>query len=130
MKRGLTSLAAVAAAALALVACGDDDGDNDDPTVPELSELTVPDVSIPDISLPDTIPGGITIPDISIPDISIPDISIGGRIEDLLQRVYPDLTDEQISCIIDVTGGNTPGPEWFEQLQTECDLSAQDLIPG
>ena len=129
MKRGLTSLAAVAAAALALVACGDDD-DNDDPTIPELSELTVPDVSIPDVSLPDTIPGGITIPDISIPDISLPDVSLGGRIEDLLQQVYPDLTEEQISCIIDVTGGNTPGPEWFEELQTECDLSTQDLIPG
>ena len=132
MKRGLLPVAAIAVAALALTACGGDDDDNDDPTIPDLSDLTIPDdITIPDISVPDiTLPGDLTIPDISIPDITIPDISLEGTAADLLSQVYPDLSDEQISCIIDVTGGNTPGPQWFQQLQDDCDLTMEDLIPG
>ena len=130
MKRGLLPVAALAVVALTLSACGDDD-DNDAPTIPDLSSLTIPDISIPDLTVPDiSLPGDLTIPDISIPDISIPDLSIPENAEELLRQIYPDWTDEQVSCVIDVTGGSTPGPEWFDQLTSECDLTLEDLVPG
>ena len=128
MKRGLTSLAAVAAAALSLVACGDDDGDNDDVTIPDVEDVTTPD--LPDVSLPDTIPGGITVPDISLPAISMPDLSVGERVEDLIREAFPDLDDEQVTCLLDVTGGQAPSTELIQEISETCDISLQDLIPG
>jgi hypothetical protein len=130
MKRGLLPVAAVAVAALTLTACGDDD-DNDEPTIPDLSNLTVPDISIPDLTVPDlSLPGDLTIPDISIPDISIPDLTIGDAIEDVIRQTFPDLDDEQISCLMEVSEGQVPSADTFQEIAASCDISVDDLIPG
>ena len=48
-----------------------------------------------------TLPGGITLP--SLPDISIPDISVPDT-ESLLRQVFPNLDDDQVSCLSDALG--------------------------
>ena len=109
MKRGLLPVAAVAVAALTLTACGDDD-DNDEPTIPDLSNLT--------------------IPDISIPDLTIPDLTIGDAVEDVIRQTFPDLDDEQVSCLLDVSQGQVPSGDLLQEIAETCDISVDDLIPG
>jgi hypothetical protein len=128
MKRGLLPVVAVAVAALALSACGDDD-DNDGLTIPDLEGVTVP--SIPDISIPDiSLPGDLTIPDFTVPDFTVPDLSIPERVEDFIRETFPDLTDEQVSCLMDESGGQAPSIDTIQQLAERCDISLSDLIPG
>lgn len=130
MKRGLLPVAAFAVAALTLTACGDDD-DNDEVTIPDLSNLTIPDISIPDITVPDiSLPGDLTIPDISIPDLTMPDLTIGEAVEDLIRQTFPDLDDEQISCLMEVSEGQVPSADTFQEISETCDISLDDLIPG
>ena len=126
-------LAAPLALVIGLGACGDDDEPDtteSDVTVPDGEEtditldITIPDISIPDISLPD-----LTLPDISIPDITIPDISISGSAEDIVRQVFPDLDDEQVSCLVDNMGTDID-PSQVMDLLDECNINVSDLTPG
>jgi hypothetical protein len=133
MKRALIA-ALPAVLALGLVACGDDDDavttepgsatTNARPETDRTTDITIPDnITIPDLSLPSdfTLPGGITIPEnlgsilsnISIPDlsnISIPELPTGisipsGLLEQILRGAIPNITDDQIDCVVDELGG-------------------------
>jgi hypothetical protein len=151
VKRFLATIAIPVAAlgALGLVACGDDDDDSGTtPTTESQSESTVstgdtegsddtggelslPDISTPDISLPGgTLPGGITIPDISIPDISIPDISVPDMSE-ILSRVFPNLSEDQVSCLADKLGDVTDiDPNQVMDFLDDCDIDPSDILGG
>lgn len=137
------TIVVVVAAALVLAGCGDDDDDGggeaadtlpggvtvpEDVTVPDISlpDITVPDISLPDISLPD-----ISIPDLSIPDLSIPDISIPDQdaMERIIASIFPNLNEEQISCLAEAFGENFD-PSEAAQLAEDCDIEASDLQPG
>jgi hypothetical protein len=153
MKRALLA-ALPAVLALGLVACGDDDDSvSTEPastTTPREGsiEISIPDVSIPDITIPDisipdiTLPGGITIPEnigsvlsnISIPDlsnISIPDLPTGisvptSLLEQILRGALPNITDDQIDCVIDELGGELDLQRLPDIAET-CDI---DLSRG
>ena len=155
MKRALLA-ALPAVLALGLVACGDDDDSvSTEPasvtTTPRegsveisLPDITVPDITIPDITLPSdiTLPGGITIPEnigsilsnISIPDlsnISIPDLPTGisvpnSLLEQILRGALPNITDDQIDCVIDELGGKLD-LQRLPDIAKTCDI---DLTRG
>jgi hypothetical protein len=141
VKRPLATFAVplVALGGLGLAACGDDD-DDDAPsttlsaggTLPDGGTLpggitvpSLPDVSLPDVSLPD-----ISIPDISIPDISIPDISVDP--ESLLRQVFPNLDDEQVSCLADALGDISSDFDASQVMNVlgECNIPISDIAPG
>jgi len=87
-------------------------------TLPDLSDVTIPDISLPSDF---TLPGGITIPENigsllpggTLPDfsgISIPDLPTGisvptALLEQILRGAIPNITDDQIDCVIDELGG-------------------------
>ena len=151
MKRFLAILA-VPLAVLGFAACGDDD-DDDGPTSrrhrshrrhgrqrrhgsDDTGGITLP--SLPDGTLPSlpggTLPGGITVPslpDISIPDISIPDVSLPDT-ESILRQVFPDLDDEQISCLSDALGdiGSDIDPSQVIDVLDDCNINISDITPG
>jgi hypothetical protein len=155
VKRSLAFLALplAALAGASLVACGDDDDDNQPDETPAASVdgteptddtdatgdteptgdtgITLPDISLPDITVPGgTLPGGVTLPDISIPDISIPDISIPDMSE-ILSQAFPNLTDEQIDCLADGLGDATDfDPSQVMDLLGDCDIDPSDILPG
>ena len=123
MRRTLPLLV-VAAVALGVTGCGDDDDDTPETTAtgedttPDTEDqtadtedsgddsdgegtlpggVTLPDgVTIPDISIPD-----FSIPDISLPDISIPEVSLPDQetIEQIIESIFPGLDAEQIECV-------------------------------
>jgi hypothetical protein len=129
VKRALV-LAAPLALVLGLGACGDDDDEPDttesDVTAPADEETDVTlDVSIPDISLPD-----ISLPDLTLPeDITIPDISISGSAEDIVRQIFPNLDDEQVSCLVDAMGTDID-PSQVMDLLDDCNINVSDLAPG
>jgi len=94
-----------------------DSTDRSTVTLPDLSDVTIPDISLPSDF---TLPGGITIPDLgsvlpggTLPDlsgISIPDLPTGisvpsALLEQILRGAIPNITDDQIDCVIDELGG-------------------------
>ena len=110
-----------------------------------LPDITVPDITIPsDLSIPSdfTLPGGITIPEnigsilsnISIPDlsnISIPDLPTGisvpnSLLEQILRGALPNITDDQIDCVIDELGGKLD-LQRLPDIAKTCDI---DLTRG
>jgi hypothetical protein len=109
-----------------------------------LPDISVPDITIPDLSLPSdfTLPGGITIPEnlgsvlsnISIPDlsnISIPDLPTGisvpnSLLEQILRGALPNITDDQIDCVIDELGGKLD-LQRLPDIAKTCDI---DLTRG
>jgi hypothetical protein len=153
MKRALL-VALPAVLAIGLVACGDDDSTSNtatatNTTTPSANEATA------GSSSQDTLPGGITVPDLGsiLPGGSLPDLGSilpGGSLPDLgsilpnisvpssvssediqkaLQRVFPKLTDQQVKCLSDGLGGKLDFSK-VSSLFKDCDISAQDLIPG
>jgi hypothetical protein len=150
VKRFLATIAIPVAAlgALGLVACGDDDDDTPDETTAESvdgtvatddtegsddtsEEITLPDISLPDISVPGgTLPGGITIPDLSLPDISLPDVSVPDM-DEILDQVFPNLTDDQVSCLSDALGDVTDiDPNQVMDLFDDCNIDPSDILGG
>jgi hypothetical protein len=141
MKRALLA-ALPAVLVLGLVACGDDDDapttvENTTPTVgsaepdttteDELSDLTLPGgITVPDLG--SVLPGG-SLPDFTIPDFSIPDLSLPENAEEILRSVFPNLDDEQLSCLVDELGGDLD-PSRVPDLMDQCGIEPSDLIPG
>ena len=76
-----------------------------------------------------TLPGGITLP--SLPDISIPDVSIPDA-ESILRQVFPNLDDEQISCLVDALGdiGSDFDPSQVIDVLDDCNINISDLTGG
>ncbi len=80
-----------------------------------------------------TLPGGITLP--SLPDISLPDISVPDT-ESLLRQVFPNLDDDQVSCLSDALGdiGTDSDPSQVMEQVTEvlddCNINVSDLTGG
>jgi hypothetical protein len=132
VKRFLATLV-IPLAALGLAACGDDDDDEPDTTSDTTSDTEPADDTDASVetggSLPgDTLPGGITVP--SLPDISIPDISVDP--ESLLRQVFPNLDDEQISCLADAIGdvGSDFDPSQVMDVLDDCNINVSDLGRG
>jgi hypothetical protein len=146
----VTPLAALGV--LALAACGDDDDDAPE-TSPSVDGTLAGGVTLPgDITVPETLPGGITIPDLSIPDLSIPDLSIpdlsipdlslpggtlpgGGTVPDvseILGQIFPNLTEDQISCLSDALGdvGTDVDPNQVIEAFGDCDINPADILGG
>ena len=99
----------------------------DDTDLPGGGEMTIPDLSLPG----GTLPGGGTIPDLS--DITLPDVSIPENAEELIAQFFPKLTDEQVSCLADSAGdlsGGSLDPSDFTSYLSDCDVDPTDLLPG
>ncbi len=153
MKRALLAVLP-AVLAVGLVACGDDD-DNAPSTVTtktttatsstsESSETNsateTSTESSEDTAL--TLPGGGTVPDLgsilpggslpnlSLPDISIPDLgSLPVDAEQILKSIFPNLTDDQISCLADKLGEKIDTSKILSEIQS-CGIDPSDLSPG
>jgi hypothetical protein len=141
MKRALIA-AIPAVLVLGLVACGDDDdapttventtpsvgSEEPDTTDDELSDLTLPGgITVPDLG--SVLPGG-SLPDFTIPgDLSIPDLSLPENAEEILRSVFPNLDDDQLSCLVDELGGDID-PSRVPDLMNQCGIDPSDLIPG
>jgi hypothetical protein len=148
MKRALLVLLP-AVLAVGLVACGDDD-DNTPSTAGTTTATTTatrrtsetetttdsseePDFTLPGgITVPDLgsiFPGG-SIPDISIPDISIPDLgSLPTNVDEILKSIFPNLTDDQVTCLADKLGGKIDTSKILSEIQS-CGIDPSDLSPG
>jgi hypothetical protein len=142
MKRALLA-ALPAVLAIGLVACGDDD---DSPTTAaetttttateetEGSDITLPGgVTVPDLG--SVLPGG-SLPDLgsilpggSLPDLSIPDLGSVPNAEEILASVFPNLSEDQLACLVDELGGELD-PSRVPDLMETCDIAPGDLIPG
>jgi len=147
MKRALLA-ALPAVLALGLVACGDDD---DSPSTVENTTATTTrsttDDTVDDEGGEVTLPGGVTIPEnigsmlpggtlpdlseISIPDnLSIPDLgSLPTNAREILRSAFPDLSDDQVDCLVDELGGDLD-PSRITDLMDQCGIEPGDLIPG
>jgi hypothetical protein len=152
MKRAALLAALPAVLALGLVACGDDD---DSPSTVQ-SPSTVENTSRTTAAEPGTttdeggdvtLPGGVTIPEnigsllpggslpdlsnLTIPDnLSIPDLgSLPENAREILRSTFPNLSDEQLDCIIDEFGGELD-PSRITDVMDQCGIEPRDLIPG
>lgn len=139
MKRALLLVVPI----LALVACSDDDDAPEvtsaDVTSTDVAtpEVSAPERTEPELTLPDdiSIPDDITIPDdISIPDnISIPDLSMPENAGELIGRMFPQLDEEQIDCLVDAAeelGGEVTDQGQLLDYLDECNIDASDLLGG
>jgi hypothetical protein len=125
MKRAHTSLAVLTVAVFSLAACGGDDGGDDPDTTDATDETT----ESGDTSATEETASDLTIPDISMPDISIPDISLTEEATDMIRQMFPDLSEEQASCLVEAgedLDPSNPSMEIFE----ECDVELSDLTGG
>jgi hypothetical protein len=134
VKRFLATVAIPLAAlgGLGLAACGDDDDDSPSTTVSDTGvtdDTEASDDTGSGESLPGgTLPGGITVP--SLPDISIPDVSVDP--ESLLRQVFPNLDDEQVSCLADALGDISSDFDASQVMNVlgECNIPISDIAPG
>jgi len=148
MKRALLALLP-AVLAVGLVACGDDDdntpssattrtttatssGGSESETSTgssEGSELTLPGGgTVPDLG--SIFPGG-SLPDISLPDVTIPELgSLPVNVESILRSIFPNLTDDQISCLSDKLGGEKLDTSKILSELESCGIDRSDLLPG
>ena len=149
MKRALIAVLP-AVLAVGLLACGDDD-DNDTPSTATTrtttattrsgtgetetttgssdgSELTLPGgMTVPDLG--SILPGG-SLPNLSLPDISIPDLgSLPVNAEEILKSIFPNLSDDQVSCLVDKLGGQIDTSKILAEIQS-CGIDPSDLSPG
>ena len=64
---------------------------------------------------------------ISLPDMS--GVSVPDNMDEMMQRVFPGLTDEQVSCLVDELGADFD-VEKAQQVAETCDIEPADLAPG
>lgn len=64
---------------------------------------------------------------ISIPDLG--DISVPGNMNEIMGQVFPNLDEDQISCLVDELGGDFD-PSQAAQLAETCNIDPADLQPG
>ena len=87
-------------------------------TTEDATEETSDEITIPDIS--------ISIPDL---DITIPDLSVPNA-EEIIADVFPDLDEDQVSCLADAFEGETPSVDQVMDLLDDCNINPSDLVPG
>jgi hypothetical protein len=144
MKRALLALLP-AVLAVGLVACGDDDDNTpssattrtttatsrggSESETSEGSELTLPGGgTVPDLG--SIFPGG-SLPDISLPNVTIPELgSLPVNVESILRSIFPNLTDDQISCLSDKLGGAKLDTSKILSELESCGIDRSDLLPG
>jgi hypothetical protein len=74
-------------------------------------------------------------PDDLVPDmsaVSIPDlagVSVPENMDELIGQVFPDLDDEQVSCLVDAIGDDFDASK-AAQLADDCNIDPADLVPG
>ena len=145
MKRALLAVLP-AVLAVGLLACGDDDDNTPSTATTKTTTATSSSGSgetetTSGESTPLTLPGGITVPDLgsilpggslpnlSIPEFSIPDLgSLPVNVEDVLKSIFPNLTDEQVSCLADKLGGKVDTSKILSEIQS-CGIDLSDLTP-
>jgi hypothetical protein len=144
MKRALVAVLP-AVLAVGLLACGDDD-DNTPSTATsrtttatgsDETETTSGSSGGPEFTLPGggTLPGGTILPGGSLPNLSLPDFSIPElgslpvNVEDVLKSIFPNLTDDQVSCLADKLGGQIDTSKILSQIQS-CGIDLSDLTTG
>jgi len=93
------------------------------------SDITLPGgVTLPDLG--SILPGG-SLPNLSIPDISIPDLgSALPNVEETLKKVFPQLTDDQASCLAEHLSGSNMSMSAITAVMDDCNIDVRDLIPG
>jgi hypothetical protein len=68
------------------------------------------------------------VPDMSA--ISIPDdISVPDNMDEIMAQVFPNLDEDQISCLVDEVGADFD-PSKAAQLAETCNIDPADLAPG
>jgi len=99
-----------------------------------IPDITMPDITIPDITIPDiTLPGG-SLPDITIPDITIPGLGslpeeAAEMFESILAQTFPNLDEEQISCLAEAFTGELDLSQ-IQEVAEECNIDESDLQQG
>src|SRR5262249_20107209 len=126
-------------AALSLAACGDDDDDEPSDTTTEVTRTTAEETEATtsdsgSVEAEDTLPGGITIPDLTLPEgVTLPSIA-EGDVVDTLMSVFPDLSEEQATCLVDALDLGSGDMPDLSNLSTglldDCNINVRDLIPG
>jgi hypothetical protein len=122
MKRAL-ALLAPAVLTIGLVACGGDDDDSPDTTAATVE-------STDEGTTDETLDATITAPTIAGDDDDT--AGAGGDIDtDTLGQIFPDLDDDQLSCLADRVGGVTEAmdPTQAQAIADECDIDPADLTP-
>ena len=64
---------------------------------------------------------------ISIPDLG--DISIPENMDELIQQVFPGLSDEQADCLVEQLGDDFDLAKAQAVAET-CDIDPSDMLPG
>jgi len=140
MKRALLAVLP-AVLTVGLLACGDDDDNTPSTattrTTSSESRETDETETTSDLTLPGgvTLPGGTilpggSLPNLSLPEFSIPDVgSLPVNVEEVLKSIFPDLTDDQVSCLADKLGGQIDTSKILAEIQS-CGIDPSDLRPG
>lgn len=126
MKRAL-ALLAPAVLTIGLVACSSDDDDDSPTTTDAAVETTEPTAESTSGSTPDAT---VTAPTIGGDD---EETGAGGSVDenDTLRQVFPDLSDEQLSCLSDSVGdvSETLDPSQAQAIAEDCNIDPADLTP-
>jgi hypothetical protein len=64
---------------------------------------------------------------ISLPDLS--DVSIPENMDEMMQQVFPGLSDEQVTCLVEQLGADFDIAK-AQQLTETCNIDPADLTPG
>jgi hypothetical protein len=64
---------------------------------------------------------------ISIPDLS--DVSMPENMDELIQQVFPNLSDEQADCLVEQLGDDFDVAKARAVAET-CDIDPSDMLPG
>jgi hypothetical protein len=136
---------------LAVAACGDDDDDESPDTSATITEtitettlateITSTDDTVDDDATEDTddslLPGGTLLPGGSVlPGGTIlpggtvlPGGSLPIEAQDVIRRIFPNLDDDQVSCLAENLGTDTD-PSDVLALLDECNIQVSDLGQG
>jgi hypothetical protein len=121
MKRAL-ALLAPAVLTIGLVACSSDDDDS--PTTTDAAVATT------ESTTESTTEATVTAPTTAGDD---EETGAGGSVDDddTLRRVFPDLSDDQLSCLSDSVGDvtETLDPSQAQAIAEECNIDPADLTP-
>ena len=112
MKRAFALLAPVALV-IGLAACGGDD--DDDPDTTSATEETATEDTATESTSEEESSSGTT----------------GDAQTDMMQQIFPDLSEEQVSCLTDAVGSADPAEiaSQAQEIAETCDIDPSDLTP-